>query len=205
MPAARVSSWCLVLCALAGVATSACTTVRITATSRSSVEQRLLARSIERSVARLDTSPLDGRRVRVELFSLSGDAGFAEEYVRSLLEHRGVRVARHGEPADVALRIFSRAIAVDTSETLLGLPTMQVPVIGFPTPEIALFKLERSRGHAEIDLFAYDGDGRFVRRLAGSLGEARYDRYTILIVVSFSVTDVGDAPEPAPAPPASGR
>jgi hypothetical protein len=175
---------------------AACTTVRLTATARSSVEQRLLVRSLERAAAHLDMGPLLGRLVRIELFGLTSDHVFARDFFRARLEERGLRVTS-GDDADVTLQVFAAALAVDTSDTLLGIPSMQVPVIGVPIPEIALFKWERSRGHAEVQLYTYDAAGRLVSRLPDALGEAKYHRFTILIFVSFSVSDLDKTPAEA--------
>src|SRR5919106_647614 len=125
----------LALLALVG---SGCTTVRITGTTRSSVEQRLITRALERAAARLDTRPLQGRVVRLELYALTGDQSFAREFFRARLEARGIHVAR-GADGDVTLQVFAAAVAVDTAETLLGLPEMQAPVVSVPIPEIAIF------------------------------------------------------------------
>jgi hypothetical protein len=180
---------------------SACTTVRVTATARSSIEQRLLVRSMERAIARLSLAPLCGKSVRIQLFALTGDQGFAEEFLRAGLEARGVRVVRAAEPSDVVVRVFAGALAVDTAETLLGIPaTFQVPVLATQLPEIALFKWERSRGHAEVQLYAYDGEGQFLDRLPDARGEAKWNRFTILIVISFTVTDLNDPPPERPLP-----
>jgi hypothetical protein len=146
--------------ALLLVLSTACTTVRITGTQRSSVEQRLLVRSLERAAARLDKRPFLGRRVRV----------------------------------DLTLQVFATALAVDTADTLFGVPSMQVPVLAVPIPEIALFKWERSRGHAEIQLYTYDQTGALITQLPDALGEAKYDRYTILILISFSASDLDEPP-----------
>ena len=140
--------------ALLLVLSMACTTVRITATERSSVEQRLLVRSLERAAARLDKRPFLGRRVRVELTGLTSDQTFARDFLRVRLEARGIRVI----------------------------------------PEIALFKWERSRGHAEIQLYTYDQTGALITQLPDALGEAKYDRYTILILISFAVSDLDEPP-----------
>jgi hypothetical protein len=175
------------------VLSSACTTARITATSRSSVEQRLLVRSLERAAARLDTRPLLGRPVRIEMFGLTPDYVFAREFFRARLEARGVRVTA-GADADVTVQVFATALAVDAADTLLGIPSMQVPVLAVPIPEIALFKWERSRGHAEVQLYTYDPNGQLLSRLPDALGEATYHRFTVLIFVSFSVSDLDEAP-----------
>lgn len=175
---------------------TACTTVRITGTTRSSVEQRLLVRSLERAAARLDTRSLAGRPVRIELYGLTPDHIFARDFFRARLEARGLRVTA-GFDADVTLQVFATALAVDTAETLLGVPSMQAPILAVPIPEIALFKWERSRGHAEVQLYTYDAAGRLISQLPDVLGEARYDRFTILIFVSFSVSDLDEPPAQA--------
>ena len=179
--------------ALLLVLSMACTTVRITATERSSVEQRLLVRSLERAAARLDKRPFLGRRVRVELTGLTSDQTFARDFLRVRLEDRGIRVIP-GPDADLTLQVFAAALAVDTADTLFGVPSMQVPVLAVPIPEIALFKWERSRGHAEIQLYTYDQTGALITQLPDALGEAKYDRYTILILISFAVSDLDEPP-----------
>jgi hypothetical protein len=185
---------CLSLLVLAGLG-AACTTARATATARSSIEQRLLVRSLERAAVRLDTTSLLGQRVRIELFTLTNDAYFAREFMRARLETRGVRFAGPGEEADVSIRVFAAALAVDTADTLVGVPAMQAPILAVPIPEIALFKLERSRGRVEVQTYTYDSNGRLLTRLRDAKGEARYDRITLLIFIGFTRTDIDDPPE----------
>ena len=184
----------LLLVAVAGLG-AACTTARATATTRSSIEQRLLVRSLERAAVRLDTTSLIGQRVRIELFTLTNDAHFAREFMRARLETRGVRFAGPGEEADVSIQVFAAALAVDTADTLVGLPAMQAPILAVPIPEIALFKLERSRGHAEVQTYVYDSSGRLLTRLRDAKGEARFDRITVLIFIGFTRTDIDVPPE----------
>lgn len=187
----------LLLVALAGSST-ACTTARVTATERSSIEQRLLVRSLERAAVQLDTASLAGQRVRIDLFTLTHDAFFAREFLRARLETRGVRFVGPSDEADVTIQMFATALAVDTADTLLGIPAMQAPILAVPIPEIALFKLERSRGHAEMQTYAYDSSGRLITRLGDAKGEARYNRVTLLIFISFAVTDIDDPPVEPP-------
>ncbi len=181
------------------VGAAACTTARVTATERSSIEQRLLVRSLERAAAQLDATSLVGPRVRIELFTLTKDAYFAREFVRARLETRGVRFVGPGDDADVVIHVFTAALAVDTADTLLGLPSMQAPILAVPIPEIALFKLERSRGRVEVQTYTYDRDGRLVSRLGDAKGEARYDRVTLLIFITFTLTDLDKPAEQSSA------
>jgi hypothetical protein len=195
MPPARpaLAHVLVLLVALAGMST-ACTTARVTATERSSIEQRLLVRSLERAAVRLDTTSLVGQRVKIELFALTSDAFFAREFLRARLERRGLQFAGPGEEADVTIQVFATALAVDTADTLVGLPAMQAPILAVPIPEIAIFKLERSRGHAEVQTYTYDNRGRLITRLGDAKGEAKYNRVTLLIFISFAVTDIDDPP-----------
>jgi hypothetical protein len=174
---------------------SACTTVRITATSRSSIEQRLLVRALERAAARVETRPLLARRLRIEMSGLTPDAVFARDFLRARLEARGLRFTTGSDADVVTLHVFATALAVDTSETLFGIPAMQLPVLAVPIPEIALFKWERSRGHAQTQFYTYDDKGQFLDRIPEVLGEAKYDRFTVLIFISFSVTDLDRPPD----------
>ena len=183
-----------VVAALAAAAvvagSAACTTARVTATERSSIEQRLLVRSLERAAAQVDATSLVGPRVHIELFTLTKDAYFAREFLRARLETRGVRFVGPGEDADVVIQLFTAALAVDTADTLVGLPAMQAPILAVPIPEIALFKLERSRGRVEVQTYTYDGHGQLLTRLGDAKGEARYDRVTLLIFITFAMTDL---------------
>jgi len=170
-----------------------CTTVRVTATERSSIEQRLIVRSLERAAARLDITPLVGRSVRLELFTLTKDETFAREFLRTRLEGRGLHIV-NVPPADLTLQVFTAALAVDTADTLLGLPAMQAPILAIPIPEIALFKWERSRGHAELQSYVYDTTGRLLGHVHDVLGQAKWDRFKVLIFISFTITDIDKRP-----------
>jgi len=173
-----------------------CTTVRTTPTTRSSIEQRLLVRSLERAAASVDVTPLVGRAVRLQLFSLTLDQAFAREFLRVRLERRGLRIL-DGAGADLTLQVFTAALAVDTADTLFGVPAMQVPVLAVPIPEIALFKWERSRGHAELQSYVYDASGQLLGQIRDVLGQAKWDRFTILIFISFVMSDMN---KPTPEP-----
>jgi hypothetical protein len=130
----------------------------------------VLVRALERAAARLDMTPLVGRAVRIELFTLTKDQTFAREFLRARLEQPGLRVSTGGD-VDLMLQVFTAALAVDTSETLVGLPAMQAPVLAVPIPEIALFKWERSRWHAEIQSYVYDSSGQLLGQVRDVLGE----------------------------------
>ena len=85
-------------------------------------------------------------------------------------------------------------LGVDRGETLVGIPALLAPVVNLPTPEIALFKWVRDRGHSQVQIFASDArSGRFLDVAPAGVGRAKYDEFTILLMISFTVDDL-DAP-----------
>jgi hypothetical protein len=170
-------------------------TTQVTHSDRSSVEQRLLVESLveslDRSLRQLPLQPLEGRTVALGFHELTDDQAFAKEFCRARLQERGIRVAGASGPPDPRLEVFARALGVDEGETFLGLPALNVPVLGFALPEIALFKAHTHRGYAELQTFASDGaSGESRERSHRAVGKSAYDQYTILILINFKYTDL---------------
>jgi hypothetical protein len=175
--------------------TAGCSARTVTLTARSGVEQELLVRSLERAIAGLETAWLRGRRASLELTGLTADHAFAREFIATHLRARGVSVVDGTAPADVRLRAFATVLGVDHGESLLGIPALQVPIVSVPLPEIALFKWTRHRSLAEVQMFAFDADtGRLLERIPDAVGRAKFDRFTVLLVIGFTVDDLGDRP-----------
>jgi hypothetical protein len=186
-----------VLTALLALLAVGCAANRVTLTPRSGIEQRLLTRSLERAVAQLDLHSFTGKRVALDLYTLSGDQFFAKEYVASLLEARKLEVVPESD-ADLRLKIFATVLGVDQGQTLFGVPAFVAPVVAFPIPEIALFKWIRNRGHTEIAIFAYDSrTTRLIQVTPSANGRAMFDEYTILLAISFTREDLEDPPRPS--------
>jgi hypothetical protein len=183
-----------------GLALAGCSQRTVTLTPRSGVEQELVVRALERAIAGIDVTRLERRRVTLELTGLTGDEAFARNFLTALLQARGVDVVPGAERPDLRLKVFATVLGTDHGETLIGVPALQVPLLPVPIPEIALFKWARHRGVAEIQTFIFDGEtGLFLSRIPDGVGRAKFDRFTVLLVVSFVVDDLGDRP-PAPPP-----
>jgi hypothetical protein len=181
--------------------TAACS-MTPTATARSTIEQRLLSRSLERALARLDVSALGGKRVFVELDGLTPDQVYARALVRAELRQRGVLVVGDASEAEARIQIIASGLGVDQGETLIGIPATTVPVLSLSIPEIALFKFVRHQGLTEMKVYAYDRDGRPLDPAASTRGQSRYWQFTILVLIKFTHDDLDDtAPSPAgPSP-----
>jgi hypothetical protein len=168
---------------------------QITNTPRSSIEQRLLVRSLERAMETLDTETLRGKTVTVDVYGLTPDKDFAREFCTARLQGEQVRVTLNPDNADLRVKIIASVLGVDQGQSFLGLPTVTVPFLGFTTPEVPLFKSVRHRGEAEIQVYALDArSGELVSKSALRNGHAAYDQYTILVMINFTLSDI-DVPE----------
>jgi hypothetical protein len=177
--------------------TAGCSAREVTVTRRSAVEQELIVRSLERAIARLDITPFAERRVLLELRALTEDQAFARDFVAARLQRRGVEVVTEEAKADLRLKVFATVLGVDRGETLLGIPALQAPIVSVPIPEIALFNWERYRGAVEVQVYVYDpGTDRLVGDVPAALGRAKFDRFKVLLVVSFTLSDLDERAEP---------
>jgi hypothetical protein len=175
-----------------------------TATARSTIEQRLLSRSLERALAQIDVSMFQGKRVFLDLAALTADQTFARTYVAAELRQRGVRIVSDLTESEVRMQVIAPGLGVDQGETLIGIPATTVPVLSLSVPEIALFKWVRHYGTTELKFYAYDNkDGRALEVAPSALGESRYSQFTILLVIRFTRHDLDEPPPPAAVPSAS--
>lgn len=179
----------LILCAvlLAGCAV----TTQVTNTQRSSIEQLLLVRSLERALAASNAQEFKGKTVTVDFYGLTPDRDFAREFVTAWLQAQQVQVVTDPKEAQLHLKVFAPVLAVDQGQSFVGAPSFTVPFIGFAVPEISIFKDVRHTGHAEVEIYTIDADsGKFLDRSPTATGNAQYDDYTILIVVHFTRSDM---------------
>ncbi len=185
---------------VAALATGCVSSVQLVPTQPSAVTQQLVIRSLERSLEQLDTSRLAGRKVSVDLYAQSSAQAFVKEYVVAWLEARNVRVATGSQ--ELAVKVFASAVGSDRGETFIGIPSIQVPAVGIPIPDLALFKWARNRGLSEILVYVFDGtSNQLVETLGPAVGRSKQDDFTFVVIVNFTLSDVDDRP----VPPGRGR
>lgn len=171
-------------------------------TSPSATTQLLVFRALERAVVGLDVTRLRDRRVTLEVVSQLYEHRFVATYLETWFRTHGVKVVE--DAADLRLQIYLLTLGTDKGQSFIGIPSFQIPVLSIPVPEIALFKWIRNRGRADVRVYAFDSKtADLVDLLPETTGRSKFDDYTILVVVGFSLTDVNDpilgtprAPEP---------
>jgi len=158
-------------------------------TQPSGVTQQLLIRSLERALAGLDIEKLKSQSVAVEVFLQAGPEAFVREFIVSWLRARGVRTA--SESPELKVKAFASVFGTDSDQTLIGIPAFQAPLVNIPVPEIAIFKWQKSRGQAELRLYEFDGKTDVITRAPPpSTGRAKLDKFTVLVLFGFTVTDI---------------
>jgi len=174
---------------IAGCAAS----LQITNTQRSTIEQRLLVKSLERALSGLNITPLQSKTVAIDFYGLTSDADFAKEFFIAWLQSQQVRVASEPQKAQLHLKVFAQVLGVDKGGAFVGIPALSVPVVSATVPELALFKSETHQGGAEIQVYTVDrGTGKFVDKSALGSGQASYNQYTILILIHFTRSDLDE-------------
>ena len=185
----------LVASQLALILVAGCTSIRMTQTPRSILEQQLEVQALERAVTQLPIEQLKGKSVSLELFGLNkDDLPFAEELVHVWLVKQGVYVAQDQEAIDLRLKVFVKVLAVDQAEVLLGTPEFMF--FGIPIPAIAFYRHLLNRGRVDLKMYIFDQkSATLVDELPVSLGKAKYDRFTILFIISWTSTDIDKTPK----------
>jgi hypothetical protein len=179
--------WWISFLLLTGCAASA----QITNTPRSSIEQELLVRALDRAMAKLDVQQLTDKTVAIEFYGLTPDKDFAREYFTAWLQAHRVRITSDSRLAQLKLKVFASVPAVDQGQSFLGSPSFTVPIIGFGIPEIPIFKNIEHSGHAELKMSITDAQsGEFVTESLSARGTTTHDDYTLLIIVHFTRTDL---------------
>jgi hypothetical protein len=161
------------------------------ATLPSGVTQQLLMRSLERALGQLDIERLKNQTVTVEVFQHAGPEALVKEFVVAWLRAHGVRTV--SESPELKVKAFASVLGTDNDQSLIGIPAFQAPVVNVPVPEIALFKVQRNRGVAELRLYEFDGKtDAIVHAPPTATGRAKLDKYTVLIFIGFTLTDIDE-------------
>lgn len=182
----RMSLVCLFL-----LLASCTASTQVSVTPRSTIEQQLLVRSLERSIAELDTQQFKGKIVSIDFYGLTPDKDFAKEFFIAWLQGQQVQIATDPRQAELRLKIFASVLGVDRGQAFMGVPSFTAPVAGVAVPEVALFKSVQHRGHSEVQIYTLDaGTGEFIDKSPVAVGDAKHDNYTILILVNFTLSDI---------------
>jgi len=197
-PLFRVRVWLLVFLP----AISGCLQTKVSEPQRTAVEQLLLSTAADRSLGEADFAVFKEKKVFVDTnYFESYDRAYVLGTLRNLLSIHGALLATNANEAEVIIEPRSGAFSVDSSQSLIGMPSLPVPIPFAGTivsPEIALWKSQKFFSTAKIALFAYEQKSRRHLYSTGPLiGRASHRYYKFLGYIGSTRTDIPEKKETA--------
>lgn len=154
-----------------------CSAVRETNTERTATEQLLLSHAVRASLAEIDLSPVDGKKVFLDTVHMKAiDQEFVVGEIRARLLGAGAALLDTAEDAELVVEARSAALGTDQSTINIGVPAIPIPVpaVGIiQTPELPLLKNQRQDGVSSLALVGRDrSTGRLVFEVEPKFGRA---------------------------------
>lgn len=171
-----------------------CYTAKISEPPRTAIEQLLLSHASDEAMMDVDLKWAGGRKVFIEeKYFDSVDKLYAISLIRQHFSDAGALLMATNNQADVIVEIRSGGLGMNTSETLIGIPTLTIPVpLSGPlqTPEIAFYKSQKADSIGKFALFAYLREtGAHVQSLDATSGYGHFHLYKVF-GVAWRHTDV---------------
>jgi hypothetical protein len=171
-----------------------CYTAKMSEPPRTALEQLVLSRSSDLAMDGVDLSWVNGKKIYVEeKYFDSYDKAYVIGLIRQHLNEAGGLLMKADDKADLIVEIRSGGLGMDTSETMVGIPSLSIPVPlsgSLQTPEIAFYKNTKANAIAKFALFAYARDsGEFVHSVGPVSGYSHFHLYK-LVGITWKRTDV---------------
>ena len=177
------------------VSGTGCAKLRTTEPKQTATEQLLMSTATDRALQSVNVGFVRDRKVYLDFQFLES---YQKEYlaasIRDLLSSNGGRLVDKLEDAEILVEARSGAHSIDSSSSLVGVPSLPfvIPFIGsMETPELALFKKERQDSVAKFALLMYESGSRKHVFSSGSMvGKAKFHHYRLLGFFQFRITDI---------------
>ncbi|MBP2231076.1 hypothetical protein J2847_004387 [Azospirillum agricola] len=185
---------------------AACSSSQVTRPARTATEQLLISTAADKAAERLaQTLSIQGS-VYVDAASVEGyDNKYAVSAIRDALLRRGARILSSRDGADTVVELRVGALSVDSENSLVGIPSINVPLPmtqNATTPEISLFKKELTQGVAKVAATAYDRKtGALVASSGPQYGFSNKAEWVLLLLLRWGSNDLlpsGERPAPVP-------
>src|SRR5581483_8272588 len=162
-----------------------CATSDMTNPPRSVTEQLLLSTAADRAMTNHNFSIFNGRKVYVDGTYFEGyDSKYALGAVRDALSSAGALLVDDVTNADIIVQARSGGLSTDSSDSLVGIPKMGMPVPlsgALQIPEVALWKSQKQNSIAKFALLAYERESRRHVYSSGPLVGKAYNNYYKLL------------------------
>ncbi|HEV2694658.1 MAG TPA: DUF6655 family protein [Verrucomicrobiae bacterium] len=177
-----------------GFLSTSCTSNKNTETARSATEQLLLSTAADHALRSANLELFAHQKVFLDTsYFDSYDSKYVIGTIRDALSRAGAILEDNAAGSDIIVEARSGALAIDSSETLFGIPTFTAPVPLTGTlqvPEIAFYKSSKEDSIAKIALLAYAKGSREHIYSSGSLDGASHDRAYRCLFIAWIRTDL---------------
>lgn len=179
--------------AILGFLTS-CTTSNVTSPERIGIEQLLLSNATDNALKGVEIPQIAGEKVYlVEKYIHSYDKEYVIGSIRALLSENGALLQQKFEDASVIIEARVGALGVDSSESLVGIPELPIPIpsVGsFETPKVSLYSSSKFDTVAKIALLGYYQDGTNLFSTEPLEGKSYFHQYDFLLMLRINRTDI---------------
>ena len=184
---------------------SACSTPwKTTSPSQTALDQILISTAADRAASALVSNYDDHAHVEQNLgrtfidskniSSSNSDRQYALNAIRRSFSDANFVLVDDPKEADIIAEVGIGALSTDSASSLLGFPSMSLPIplVGtVKTPEISILKKESDRGLAKFSISLRDKrTGKSRGKSFCSLGSARVNHWTVLLVFEFTTNDL---------------
>lgn len=137
-----------------------CASTKTSNTARTAKEQMLLSNAIDRSLDKVDFTPLHQQKVFIEEKYLECiDKPYVVGSVRHRVMRAGAEIVDKQEDSNLVLELRSGGVGTDTSESFLGTPEIALPGM-LTIPEIRLTERKTQFGYSKLGIVMYETQTR---------------------------------------------
>jgi hypothetical protein len=178
-----------------GLLLAGCSTQNQTTTARSATEELLVSGAADHAAQKLSAAVPPGSKIFLDTTNFDAlDGKYAIGAIRDALARHGDDLADSKAASDMVVELRSGASAIDQRDTLVGVPSYNIPIPlagSLALPKIALYDKATQQGVAK---FAATGinpkTGAIMVPGDPQYGYAHQTKYTALLFFSWSRDDL---------------
>lgn len=146
----------LFVCLVLTFATSGCSTMKQSDTSRTGLEQLLISTAVDQSLNKVNFAEISGARVHFKSDLLDCvDKNYVILATKKKLQEVNCVLVDSADDADVTLEIASGGVGTDRTEMVVGTPEIPLGMMG-NIPKINLYERNKAMGTAKLLVVATD-------------------------------------------------
>jgi hypothetical protein len=166
-----------------------------TNTPRTSIQQLIGSEATERALNQLSIPDLWGMKVLVDVASPAAkeDQTYLRQALAAKLAARGAVIADAAAADVYRATALAGALGTTESDSFVGLPALQHPLLPLASPELAVYKSTLQQGYARLELLVRDPNNAGVIYHSGPVIGVAFWKDVHVLFLSFHNTDTDEA------------